>query len=251
MLLDITKVTNLTSDIWQLDLTGHFPYEQVQPGQFINILLAQGYDHLLRRPISIAEVDPTQQRLTIVFRVVGQGTEWLSKRQVGDQLDIMGPLGSGFSLPPQNSKVIVVGGGIGIPPLYQLTKELSLLTKHIQIVLGFRDQGDCFWLDRFRALGQLVVATEDGSQGEQGYVTDVINPVEAYDYLYSCGPLPMLKGLKQHFQNTDVQGYVSLEERMACGVGACYGCVCSSEDKKTNLRICKEGPVFPWKEVTL
>lgn len=251
MLLDVTGITNLTSNIWELCLSGPFPYQRVQAGQFINILINQGKDHILRRPISIAEVDTNKKSLTMVFRVVGPGTEWLSQRQVGDQLNIIGPLGTGFQLPAKNSKVVVVGGGIGVPPLYQLVKELKQITNDLTIILGFRNQADCFWVERFAKLGQVLVATNDGSFGTKGFVTDLLDTKANYEYLYSCGPRGMLQALKNHCQGINIQGYVSLEERMACGVGACYGCVCSSADRKLHYRICKEGPVFNWEEVAL
>ncbi|NMB38863.1 MAG: dihydroorotate dehydrogenase electron transfer subunit [Firmicutes bacterium] len=252
MILEIEYINNLTSDIWEMKLNGDFPFNNVQAGQFINIRIKDSYDHLLRRPISIAEANTDMQSLTIVFRVVGQGTKWLSQRQKGDKLDVMGPLGVGFPLPDYNRKVLIVGGGVGVPPLYQLAVDVSKYTKNVHILLGFRNARECFWQEKFADKGELVIATEDGSRGVRGFVTDALKAYKSYwDYVYACGPRPMLKALKQYFQGQDVKGYVSLEERMACGVGACYGCVCSSEDRGENFRICKEGPVFPWGEVDI
>lgn len=252
MLLEISKSTNLTQDIWQLDLIGEFPYDQVHAGQFINIRIGDSYDFLLRRPISIAAVNITERCLTIVFRVVGSGTKWLSKQKQGDQLDVLGPLGTGFPLPLDGKKVLIVGGGIGVPPLYQLAHNVNAQGGQLDLVLGFRTQTEVFWQAEFAKLGSLKITTEDGSLGEQGYVTAVINhDIQSWDYVYSCGPIPMLKALKHHFNGQTVHGFISLEERMACGVGACYGCVCSSANQEQAKRVCKDGPVFNWTEVEL
>lgn len=252
MLLKITKNENIARDIWQLDLTGEFPYEQANSGQFIDIRIGETYDYLLRRPISIAAVDVAKSCLTIVFRVVGSGTKWLSERKPGDHLDILGPLGTGFPLPTGSKKVLIVGGGIGVPPLYQLARDVKEQGGLIDLVLGFRTKSEVFWQAEFAELGLLKITTEDGSLGDQGYVTDVIShEKQSWDYVYSCGPIPMLKALKQHFHGQNVHGFISLEERMACGIGACYGCVCSSAHQEQAKRVCKDGPVFNWTEVEL
>ncbi len=255
MRVNVAKITNLSADIWELVLNGPFPYDSIQAGQFVNIRIGENYDHILRRPISIAAVDRIKQRMTIVLRAVGAGTKWLSERRVGDSLDVLGPLGHGFPIQSTAGAVLIVGGGIGVPPLYLLAKELQPIVGQLDILLGFRDQQDCFWLDKFAPLGNVTIATEDGSVGKKGYVTEAIVAEPYYEkkwqYLYSCGPTSMLRAIKELFVETQVKGYVSLEERMACGVGACYGCVCSSENKQAAKRICKEGPVFDWREVTL
>ncbi len=254
MIVRVDKIMHVSPDIWELSFVGSFPYEQVNAGQFVNIRIGTGYDHILRRPISIAAVDQENKRLTLVFRVVGDGTKWLSGRRVGDDLDILGPLGTGFPI-VQGKSILIVGGGIGIPPLYQLASELNEKSNNIQMVLGFRHQADCFWLDRFNQLGEVTITTEDGSLGQAGYVTDTLGKMKAtgkvWQYLYSCGPMAMLRAIREQFRGTSTQGYVSLEEKMACGVGACYGCVCSSENQQSAKRICIDGPVFPWQEVAL
>lgn len=252
MLLEISKKNKLAPDIWQLDLAGEFPYRETKAGQFLDIRIGEGYDYLLRRPISIADVNAEKGALTIVFRVVGEGTLWLSRCGVGDQLDILGPLGTGFPLPPSGAKILIVGGGIGVPPLYQLAKTIKSQRNQLDFIFGFKTKSEVFWESEFRKLGSLQFATEDGTLGKQGFVTSILADQQGkWDYVYACGPIPMLKALKQQFQGQAVQGYVSLEERMACGVGACYGCVCSAANQIQAKRVCKDGPVFNWMEVEL
>lgn len=241
-----------TKDIYVLDLVGDFPYDQVQPGQFVNVKIGTGVEHPLRRPLSIASCNIKKETLTLVYRVVGAGTSWLSQREDGDFIDILGPLGNGFPLPTKlNSKVLVVGGGVGIPPLYQLVKEIEPLASQVDIILGFKDQSDCFWVKEFSDFGEVTVCTEDGSFGERGFVTDTFNHNQNWNYLYSCGPKPMLQALKNRFSGMEIEGFVSLEERMACGVGACSGCTVLTSDGLGTRRVCKDGPVFPWEEVVL
>ncbi|MFB5065801.1 MAG: dihydroorotate dehydrogenase electron transfer subunit [Candidatus Wallacebacter cryptica] len=253
MQLDVVKNRQIAAEIWELTLGGIFPYAQTAPGQFMMIQIGTGCEHVLRRPISIAAVD--EDSLTLVYRTVGEGTRWLSKRKSGDKLDVLGPLGSGFPLPPPNAEVLVVGGGIGSPPLYQLASELTGITENVDLALGFRSKSECFWIDEFSKLGNLAIATDDGSAGVQGSVIDLVNKFQSagksWDYVYACGPVGMLRALQEHFAGQAVHGYVSLEERMACGVGACYGCVCKTEDKAFAKRICADGPVFDWNEVIL
>lgn len=249
MLVKVNK--SLTKDIFELELTGEFPYEKVQPGQFVNVLVGDGMAHPLRRPLSIASSQHEQRTLTLVYRVVGEGTKWLSDRPEGDEIDVQGPLGKGFPISSSPSKVVVVGGGVGIPPLYQLAKILAKQGFKIDIILGFRHKEDAFWITEFAKFGKVTVCTEDGSLGQKGFVTDALGTDENWTTLYSCGPKPMLAALKSHFQGTNIQGYVSLEERMACGVGACWGCTCESASALETKRICKDGPVFPWEEVLL
>lgn len=241
----------LTADIFVLDLKGEFPYEKASSGQFVNVLIGDGKGHPLRRSISIASCNPEAKTLTLVYRVVGDGTKWMSERTVGDVIDVLGPLGNGFPAPTKNGRVLIVGGGVGIPPLYQLAKTLATQGLELDIILGFKNQGDVFWTKEFSEFGDVIICTEDGSLGEKGFVTAALKVDKGWTTLYSCGPKPMLEALKSHFQGRDIQGYVSLEERMACGVGACWGCTCLDPTGSIAKRICKEGPVFPWEEVSL
>ena len=215
--------------------------------QFVSLYCKDG-SRLLPRPISICEIEPEKKALRLVYRVAGAGTEEFSRMDTGEKLKIVGPLGNGF--PFTSDAAFVIGGGIGIPPMLELAKQLSC-TK--QMILGYRDR--LFLEQDFKKYGDVYVATEDGSSGTKGNVIDAIraNGLEA-DVIYACGPLPMLRALKQYAAEHQMKCYVSLEERMACGIGACLGCVCRSTqtDAHTNVknkRICKEGPVFEAGEV--
>ncbi|MBQ8489837.1 MAG: dihydroorotate dehydrogenase electron transfer subunit [Pseudobutyrivibrio sp.] len=221
------------------------------PGQFINIFSNDG-SKLLPRPISICEIDKAQGTLRVVYRVVGKGTEEFSKLQAGDTVEVLGPLGNGFPL--EAGKAIVVGGGIGVPPMLELAKELS---GDVTAVLGYRTD-DLFLADDFiDAAGEVIFATDDGSAGVHGTVVDAMkeNDLKA-DVIYACGPKPMLRGVAEYAASIGAKCYVSMEERMACGVGACLGCVCQSTEVDdhshvNNKRVCKDGPVFLSTEVVL
>ena len=218
-----------------------------KPGQSVSVYCHEG-SRLLPRPISICEIDRSDRAIRIVYRVVGKGTEELSQMRTGRSLDIVGPLGNGFPL--KGKKALVIGGGIGIPPMLQLAKELNC---DKQLILGYKDS--LFLQEEFKRLGNLYVATEDGSCGTEGNVLDAVrsNGLEA-EIIYACGPMPMLRAVKAYARDKQIECWVSLEERMACGIGACLGCVCRSKerDRHTNVhneRICKEGPVFRAEEV--
>ena len=221
------------------------------PGQFLSVY-TKDKTRLLPRPISICEADDKDGgRLRIVYRIAGAGTKEFSKYKAGDEVDILGPLGNGF--PIKNEKAILVGGGIGIPPMLELAKRLK---GEKTIVLGYRNK-DTFLDKEFLSYGNVVIATDDGSLGTKGNVIDAIkeNKVDG-GVLYACGPTPMLRGVKKFAEENSIEAYISLEERMACGVGACLGCVCKSTDtddhsKVNNKRICADGPVFNATEVEL
>lgn len=221
--------------------------EEAKAGQFVSLYCADG-SRLLPRPISICEIDKKDQAIRLVYRVAGKGTEEFSHMNAGMQLDIAGPLGNGF--PKKNKSAFLIGGGIGIPPMLELARQLDC---EKQIILGFRD--DLFLYEDFQKYGKVYIATEDGSTGTEGNVLDAIreNGLKA-DIIYACGPLPMLRALKKYAAENGIECWVSLEERMACGIGACLGCVCRSKNKDAhtnvkNKRICKEGPVFRAEEV--
>ncbi len=223
---------------------------EARPGQFISVYSHDG-SRLLPRPISICEADSDEGRLRIVYRVAGKGTKEFSEYISGDSIDIMGPLGNGFPLEGEN--VFLIGGGIGVPPMLEMAKQLNC---EKQIILGYRDQ-ELFLRDEFEAYGEVFVATEDGSVGTKGNVLDAIreNGLNA-DVIYACGPTPMLRAIKQYAEEKNIKCYISLEEKMACGIGACLACVCKSKDidhhsNVHNKRICKDGPVFLAGEVEL
>ena len=220
------------------------------PGQFIAVY-PNDSARLLPRPISICETDPEKELLRIVYRVAGEGTKELSSCRAGDTLSIMGPLGNGFPL--KDKKALLIGGGIGIPPMLELAKALSC---EKTAVLGFRDS-QTFLAEEIGKYAGLAVATEDGSVGTKGTVLDAIKAqgLKA-DIIYACGPTPMLRALKEYAAKEGIECWISLEERMACGVGACLGCVCHSKDvdehsNVRNKRVCKDSPVFLADEVEL
>lgn len=225
-------------------------------GQFVSVY-SNDASKLLPRPISLCGIDRKAGTLRLVYRVTGEhtGTEEFSRLQAGDTMKIMGPLGNGFTV-EKGKKAFLIGGGIGVPPMLQLAKEMKDAGENFQIVMGYRDAGT-FLLNEFKEQGESFVATEDGSVGTKGNVLDAIreNHLDA-DVIYACGPTPMLRALKAYAEEQNMTCYVSMEERMACGIGACLACVCNSTEKDAhsnvkNKRICKEGPVFNAKEVEL
>lgn len=221
--------------------------EHAKAGQFVSVYCNDG-SRLLPRPISICEINKEEKTLRLVYRVAGKGTGEFSAMKTGETLHIVGPLGNGF--PKKEKKAFLIGGGIGIPPMLQLAKELDC---EKQLVLGYRDE--LFLLDEFQKQGEVYLATEDGSAGTKGNVLDAIraNALTA-DVIYACGPTPMLRALKTYAAENGIECWISMEERMACGIGACLACVCKSKEKDAhsnvnNKRICKEGPVFLAEEV--
>ena len=224
--------------------------QHAKAGQFISIYCEDG-SRMLPRPISICEIDKNDGALHLVYRVAGKGTQEFSEKNRGMELSVLGPLGNGFPL--KSKKAFLIGGGIGIPPILELAKQLDCEKK---IVLGYRNS-DMFLLDEFKKYGSVYIATEDGSYGSKGNVLDAIreNDLEA-DIIYACGPTPMLRALKEYAAEKQMECWISMEEKMACGIGACLACVCKSKevDAHTNVhnkRVCKEGPVFRAEEVEL
>ena len=210
-------------------------------GQFINIKLE---GHFLRRPISVNDVN--DEEVTIIYKVLGRGTEEMTQLPAGTELDILTGLGNGYSLAEAGDRPLLIGGGVGIPPMYNLAKRLLAEdpARKVQVVLGFNTENEMFCVDEFRALGcDVIIATADGSHGIKGFVTDAIADLD-YSYFYTCGPEPMLRALHRA---TKTDGQMSFEERMGCGFGACMGCSCKT--LTGYKRICKEGPVLRKEEV--
>ena len=230
----------LTRDVYRMVLEGDTQWI-MRPGQFVNIELDGLY---LRRPISICDWD--EKTITIIYKVVGHGTEQMSKMSVGKELDVLTGLGNGFNPDIECNEALLVGGGVGVPPLYRLAKELLAQGKKVSVVLGFNTAAEVFYAEEFRQLGaEVYVSTADGSVGVKGFVTDAIRESGVtFDYFYACGPLPMLKAL---CDNCTQRGELSFEERMGCGFGACMGCSCKT--LTGNKRICKEGPVMRREEI--
>lgn len=226
--------------------------EKAVAGQFISVY-CKDKTKLLPRPISICQVNKKESTLRIVYRVVGSGTVEMSGYKSGDGVEIIGPLGNGF-MQRKGKKAILIGGGIGVPPMVQLAAELKDKAE-VQIVAGYRDE--LFLTEELKNNGTLYVATEDGSTGTKGTVIDAIKERAVKgDVIYACGPTPMLKAIKEYALEKGIECQLSLEERMACGIGACLACVCKSKEKDhhtnvNNKRICKDGPVFFAEEVEL
>lgn len=228
---------------------------QAEPGQFIGVY-PKDKSTLLPRPISICQVDKEERpALRIVYRIAGKGTEEFSSYKEGDSIEILGTLGNGFPLEAaKGKKVFLMGGGIGVPPILELSRKLTDCEK--QIIVGYRDS-QLFLKDEFEQNGKVYIATEDGSFGTKGNVMDAItaNGLKA-DIIYACGPMPMLRAIKKYAEKEGIDAYISLEEHMACGVGACLGCVVNTtkvdhHSHVSNARICTDGPVFEAKEVDI
>ena len=230
----------LTPVVYRMVLEGDTQYI-TRSGQFINIELEGKF---LRRPISVSDYDATT--VTIIYKVVGSGTEQMRGMVAGEKLDILTGLGNGFNTENEAQCPLLVGGGVGVPPLYNLAKRLLAEGKKPMVILGFNTKSEIFYEEEFKALGiEVYCSTADGSHGVKGFVTDVIREKSLkFDYLYTCGPLPMLKAL---YDATEVDGEFSFEERMGCGFGACMGCTCKT--KYGNKRICKDGPVLKREEI--
>ncbi len=227
----------LTPDVWEMRLEGDTG-AITAPGQFINIRLDGLF---LRRPISICDWDG--QGITIIYKVVGKGTAALGGMEQGQELDVLCGLGNGFDVSRCGERTLVIGGGVGVPPMYGLAKALLRAGKTPVAILGFNKKEEIFYEDRFRELGiETTVTTVDGSYGVKGFVTDALP--EEYGYFCACGPLPMLKAV---YNAAATSGLLSFEERMGCGFGACMGCSCRT--KYGNKRICKDGPVLEKEEI--
>ena len=241
-LFEIIENTALTDSVMRMRLRGDTS-AVTRPGQFVNIQL-DGF--FLRRPISVNDCEGDV--LTIIYKVVGKGTSAMQKMQAGT-LDILTGLGNGYDTEKSGDHPLLIGGGVGVPPLYMLAKKLLREGKTVTVVLGFNTKSEIFYAEEFRALGcEVYVTTVDGSAGIKGFVTDAIRAIEAegksYSYFYTCGPEPMLKAI---YNATTVSGQFSFEERMGCGFGACMGCSCKT--LTGNKRICKEGPVMRKEEI--
>lgn len=281
----VVDQNTLGSGIYDLTLKTTNIAKAAKAGQFVSVY-SNDRSKLLPRPISLCGIDRDEDTIRLVYRVTGEntGTEEFSKLVMGDRIRILGPLGNGFTVEP-GKKAFLIGGGIGVPPMLQLAKDINSGVVHtsgavdtntqekgqteekqinghgkkicdMNIIMGYRDE-NTFLLDEFKEQADSFVATEDGSVGAKGNVIDAIkeNGLEA-DVIYACGPMPMLRALKAYAMEHDMECYVSMEERMACGIGACLACVCKTKDKDAhsnvnNKRICKEGPVFNAKEVEL
>ena len=246
----VESQVQLADGVYSMELLAPEIASAARAGQFISVY-TKDKSKLRPRPISLCGIDRERGILRIVYRVAGAGTAEFSAYRAGDSVEIMGPLGNGFTL--KDKKAILIGGGIGVPPMLELMKELSC---ERTAVLGYRDQ-QLFLKDEFEACGPVCVATEDGSAGTKGNVLDAIREQGVQgEIIYACGPTPMLRAVKAYAMEKGIECYISLEERMACGIGACLACVCQSKDVDShshvhNKRICKDGPVFAAEEVEI
>ena len=233
----ILSNTALTDSVYKMVLSGDTSHI-TNCGQFVNIQLSGMF---LRRPISVCDYDAGT--LTIVYKVVGKGTEAMSAMPAGTELDILTGLGNGYDMTLSGSKPVLLGGGVGVPPMYNLAKKLVAQGKEVKVILGFNTASEIFYENEFKALGcDVTVTTVDGSYGVKGFVTDALP--EEYTYFYTCGPEPMLKAV---YRASKTSGQMSFEERMGCGFGACMGCSCKT--LTGYKRICKEGPVMKKEEI--
>lgn len=231
----ILKNEKIAENTYEMRLAG--PSEIARPGQFVNIKI-DGF--FLRRPISVCDYEDGE--ITLIYKVVGGGTEKMSRFPAGERLDVLTGLGNGYDLAASGQKPLLIGGGAGVPPLYFLAKKLVGQGKEVSVILGFNKKDEVFYEEKFRALGAKVsVTTADGSYGVKGFVT-AVRP--EYTYVYACGPEPMLKAVYGAYEGG---GEYSFEERMGCGFGACMGCTCKTI--AGNKRICKEGPVLKKEEI--
>ena len=237
-IFEIQSNEQIAKNVYRMQLGGDTA--GILPGQFVNIRV-QG--QFLRRPISVCNVEQPLNNatpiLTIIYKVVGVGTEAMSHLPVGTQLDVLTVLGNGYDLSKAGDAPLLVGGGVGVPPMYMLARQLREAGKKVRVILGFNTKDEVFYEDEFRALGcDVTVTTVDGSHGVKGFVTNALDGQQSY--YYTCGPLPMIKAL---IKTLGTNGEVSMEERMGCGFGACMGC--SIQTTQGTKRVCKEGPVFP------
>lgn len=244
--MNIVHQEEIVPRIFAMDLQGEM-VSQMKAGQFLHIRVPDD-TKLLRRPISISEIDKERKICRIIYRIEGAGTEIFSKLQKGFQLDVMGPQGNGFDLSGLDIEdtALIIGGGIGVPPLLQVAKELHSKRVKVTSVLGFATKAAVILEEEMKKYGRVIVTTDDGSYGRKGYVSSVVNELpESFTAVYACGAPGMLKYVDETFRSHP-RAYISMESRMACGMGACYACVLhvTGEDQSVNKRVCEDGPVF-------
>ncbi|MFC0188961.1 dihydroorotate dehydrogenase electron transfer subunit [Fictibacillus aquaticus] len=250
--LNVVSQVMIADNIFELTVEGEGVESMKVPGQFVHVRTGEGFSSLLRRPISICDADTANNRLKMVYRAQGKGTAWLSTRSRGDKIDLLGPLGNGFNqdVVEAGGKALLVGGGIGVPPLYYLGRKLAQKGVAVSFALGFQSSKDAFYIEKFKEIGRVAVATADGTIGKKGFVTDVMDKFTAEQpVVFACGPSPMLRALNHKTEG--LNAYYSFEERMGCGVGACFACVCEAATPSGYVKICSDGPVFKKEEVSI
>lgn len=248
--VELVAKQQLKSDIFKFTIKSEKMVSQSKPGQFLEIRVTDTIEPFLRRPISIHSINKENNTLEFIFQVKGKGTEILATKEIGELIDIIGPLGqSGFSFEDYNN-IAIIGGGIGTFPLYELAKQAKQAGKTTNIYLGFRNKDFVVLEDEFKAVAnKIVVSTDDGSYGANGFAIDFMKEdikQNGVDCIFACGPLPMLKAVQAYANENNIPCQISLEEKMGCGIGACIGCAVKykTETEDTFKRVCKEGPVF-------
>jgi dihydroorotate dehydrogenase electron transfer subunit len=245
MLCKVTDKKQLTADVFDITVSAGDIALNAKPGQFAHIYIP---GKTLRRPISICEINRKEQTLRFVFQIRGEGTQMLAETKRGDVLNILAPLGNGFDLGDTNRKAVFVGGGIGVPPLLEAAKAFG---NNAVAVTGFRNKSSIILKEDFESNGiKVIIATDDGSYGHHGVVTDCLEDLD-FDVIFACGPTPMLKSVCNYAEKRGAECQISLEERMACGIGACLGCACKlrKDGREYYGHVCKDGPVFDYKSV--
>lgn len=246
--LKIKEVEKLNDTCVLLTMTDEKPLPECRPGQFAELRVDETPSVMLRRPISVHSYDAEKNEIGFLVQVVGDGTRWMGMLQKGDTVNVLLPLGNGFTIPEDsNARLLLIGGGVGCAPLYGLAQELKRLGRNFAILIGARSAKDLYRCNEYSALGRVEYTTEDGSYGEKGYVTNHSIMSEKFDYIYTCGPKPMMMAVAKYAKEHGIGCEVSLENKMACGLGACLCCV---EDTTTGNRcVCTDGPVFSIEEL--
>jgi dihydroorotate dehydrogenase electron transfer subunit len=244
----IRETRKLSNDIFVLEISGNSYLPELKPGQFVEVRIDGSPETFLRRPLSIHDVDRDTNSIKLLVQIAGKGTEWLSTLKTGEKINIIYPLGNSFSMPDANERILLVGGGCGVAPLLFLAKYLQVQGYSPEILLGFRNRDRIIELDEYQSIGPVYLTTEDGSQGEKGYVTGhSVLKNEHFDRIYCCGPQSMMKAVAGYCQQNNTECEVSLENLMACGIGVCLCCVVDTV--RGNLCTCTDGPVFNIKEL--
>jgi dihydroorotate dehydrogenase electron transfer subunit len=246
--MTVISQQQIAHNIFEMTLAGKLVGEITSPGQFVHIRVSDSFEPLLRRPISIASINREDGEMTIIYRAEGRGTTLLSQKRISDEVDVLGPLGNGFPVAETapGETAILVGGGIGVPPLYELSKQLTAKGVKCVHVLGFQSEDVVFYEEQFSALGDTHIVTVDGTAGTTGFVTTVMEKLgNEFSTYYSCGPMPMLNAVQNMYEGK--KGFLSFEQRMGCGIGACFACVCQTTEgtDKAYIKVCSDGPVFP------
>ncbi len=256
LMAELVKKENLKPDIYKFSVKAEEIVKIAKPGQFLNIRVNNEVEPLLRRPISIYNLDKENGILEFIFQVKGRGTKILAQRTIGEKIDILGPLGYGSFKFNEYKNVAIIGGGIGVFPLYELAKQAKENGKNVNTYLGFRNKDLVTLEDKFEEVSDnLIITTDDGSYKEKGFAIDWLKKDKNIDCIFACGPLPMLRAVREYAIENDIPCQISLEERMACGLGVCLGCAIktakSPKEAPEYWHVCKVGPVFEAKDVEI